>query len=160
MLHILQRVYAGDKDRRGDQQPEEEADLVDLHRDADGVAAGHRAVAHPVADDLVIEHDGLDEHDHAAKSDRSGEEGDEVAQELRLPHEDDQERAEEQRHHRVDREVLITQETHPLSLLISLVSIVPYSSCSLITSERDMAVTQAPITMLVSVSAWGMGSTK
>ena len=37
---------------------------------------------------------------------------------------------------------------------------VPYCSASFITSDRDMAVTQAPMTMLVSVSACGMGSTK
>ena len=153
MVHVLQRVHAGHKDRRGDQQPEEEADLVDLHRDADGVAAGHGAVAHPVADDLVAQHHGLDQGDHAREGEARCQKGDETAQGLVFPDEHDQERAEEQRHHRVDREVLIIQEIHPLNLLISLVSIVLYSSCSLTTSERDMAVTQAPITMLVSVSA-------
>ena len=122
---MLQRVHAGDEHGRGDQQAEEQADLVDLHRDADGVAAGHGAVAHPVADDLVIEHDGADEQDHAAKRDRRGAERDQAPQEFVPAEEHDQERAEEQRHHRVDREVLIAQKAHPLSLLISLVSIVP-----------------------------------
>ena len=107
MIHVLQRVHAGDEHRRCDEQAEEQADLVDLHRDADGIAAGHGAAAHPVADDLVVEHDGLNEQDHAAKRDRRRAERDQAAQELVPAEEHDQERAEEQRHHRVDREVLI-----------------------------------------------------
>ena len=107
MIHVLQRVHAGDEHRRCDEQAEEQADLVDLHRDADGIAAGHGAAAHPVADDLVVEHDGLNEQDHAAKRDRRRAERDQAAQELVPAEEHDQKRAEEQRHHRVDREVLI-----------------------------------------------------
>ena len=91
MVHVLQRVDTGDKHGRGDEQAEEQADLVDFHRDADGIAAGHGTAAHPVADDLVVEHDGLDEHDHAAKRDRRRAERDQAAQELVPAEEHDQE---------------------------------------------------------------------
>ncbi len=125
MIHVLKRVHARDEHRRGDKKPEEQAERIDLKRDTDGVAARNGARAHPVGDYLALKENGLYERDHARERRGDGEEGDGVSERLALAEHDDEERAEEKHHYGVDREVVIVKKAHPLSLLISRVSMVP-----------------------------------
>ena len=134
--HVADGVDGGDEDRRGNEQGEEEAERVDFQGNADGVAAGNAAGAHPVGDDLSVEHDGPYKGGEEAETRRGGDQGDPGAKArgvigvLRgLPARGgDDKRAEEEHHDRVDREVMVichVGKVHPLSLLISLVSRVP-----------------------------------
>ena len=150
MAHIAEGIEHGDENRRRDQQAEEQAQRVHFQGDANGIAAGGNTVAHPVGDDVRAQHDGLDQRGQQAERRRRSQKAEDVAQGAVFAEDDNQERAEEIRHNRTDREVL---DTHPLSLLICVVSVVPYISRILITRARLMAVVQAPMTMLVSVSA-------
>ena len=59
MAHVAEAVEHGHENRRGNQQPEEEAHGVHFQRNADGVAAGGDAVAHPVGDDLILNQNGF-----------------------------------------------------------------------------------------------------
>ena len=160
MAHVLDGIDAGDEHGRGNQQAEEQAQRVDLQGDADGIAAGYAPAAHPVGDYLTVEHDRLYKSYHAGQRHGHGQQREYIAQGLLMAENDGKEGAEEQDHYGVDREVMVVKNAHPLSLLISLVSSVPYCSSSFITRARLIAVTQAPMTMLVRVRAWGMGSTK
>ena len=164
MTHILDGVHAGDEDRDRHQQGEEQAEGVHLQGDADGVAAGGDTAAHPVGNDLPVPHDGLDQGQDEGQGGGNAQQGQDVPGRAVAAENNDKESAQKQHHDGINGEVLIAEgienRTHPRSLLISLVSVVPYCSSSLMTRARDMAVTQAPITMLVRVRAWGMGSTK
>ena len=71
MGYIVQAVKAGGKGRDTDEQPEEQAQRVDLYRDAYRVAAGDAAAAEPVGDYLPVYHYRLYERDKAGKA-RSG----------------------------------------------------------------------------------------
>ena len=71
MRHIIKAVDAGGKGRDTDKQPEEQAQRVDLYRDAYRVAAGDAAAAEPVGDYLPVYHYRLYERDKAGKA-RSG----------------------------------------------------------------------------------------
>ena len=71
MGYIVQAVKAGGKGRDTDEQSEEQAQRVDLYRDAYRVAAGDAAVAEPVGDYLSVYHYRLYERDKAGKA-RSG----------------------------------------------------------------------------------------
>ena len=68
MGYIVQAVKAGGKGRDTDEQPEEQAQRVDLYRDAYRVAAGDAAVAEPVGDYLSVYHYRLYERDQAGKA--------------------------------------------------------------------------------------------
>ena len=137
MHHVADGVDSGDEDRRGDEQREEEAERVNLERDADGIAARNAAGAHPVSDNLAVHHDGLYKRAEEEKAQARGNQGDPGPEASGVPGVlrflpaggGDEEGAEEEHHDRVDREVMVIhhviQVYHPLSLLISLVSSVP-----------------------------------
>ena len=125
LFHILQRIYAGDENRSRNEQSEEQAQRIDLKRNADSIAARRDTVAHPIGNYLMLKHDGLYKSHHARKRGGNGQKSDDVSCSLVLAEHDDKKRAEEQHHYGVDREVVVIKETHPLSLLISLVSSVP-----------------------------------
>ena len=136
MRHVADGVDAGDKDRGGDQQGEEQAQGVNLQGDADGVAPRDASRAHPVGNDLAVQHDGFDQHDEEEQAQACGDQcdpGSHAGGVLRILRGlaaagGNHEGAEEQHHDRVDREVVVIHhihQVHPLSLLISLVSSVP-----------------------------------
>ena len=68
--YVVYAVSAGGKGRDTDEQPEEQAQRVDLYRDAYRVAAGDAAVAEPVGDYLSVYHYRLYECDKAGKAQR------------------------------------------------------------------------------------------
>ena len=128
MLHVLQGIYAGDEHCGGDEQSEEQAQCVNFQCNAYGVAAGHGSVAHPVGDYLAVEHDGLYESYDAGQGNGYCQKCQQVSHELVLSEKNYQESAEKQHHYGINGEVMVIKEiskTHPLSLLISLVSRVP-----------------------------------
>ena len=157
MAHVLDGVHAGDEDRDRHQQGEKQAEGIHFQGDADGIAAGGDTAAHPVGDDLAAPHDGLDQSQDEGQGGGDAQQGQDVPGRAVAAENNDKESAQKQHHDGINGEVLIAEgienRTHPCSLLISLVSVVPYCSSSLITRARDMAVTQAPMTMLVRVRA-------
>ena len=66
--YIVYAVSAGGEGRDTDEQPEEQAQRVDLYRDAYRVAAGDASVAEPVGDYLSVYHYRLYERDQAGKA--------------------------------------------------------------------------------------------
>ena len=54
MLDIIDAVQTRGEGRDADKQTEEQAERIDLKRDADGVASGDAAAAHPVGDYLAV----------------------------------------------------------------------------------------------------------
>ena len=126
MRHILNRVDAGNKNCRGNQEPEEKGQRIHFHRYADGIASCGYTVAHPVGNHLSVHHNRPDQGDHACQGYGDRQDCYHIPEELALSQHNNQKCAKEQNHHRINREVGIVQKvTHPCSLLISLVSRVP-----------------------------------
>ena len=159
MRYVIQAVDTGGKGRDTDEQPEEQAQCVDLYCNSYRVAAGDAAAAEPVGDYLSVYHYRLYKRDKAGKARSRRDHRHYLSHAASGAEGRDKECAKEQQHYRADREVVVIKD-HPCSLLISLVSRVLYCSSSRMTIARLIAVTHAPITMLVSVSACGIGSTK
>ena len=117
-LHVAQGIDEAQQEGEGDQQPEEQAQGVDLVADADGIAADRFPAAHPVGDHLSVDHDGLDEQNDQHERAAGGNQRDQIAHEL-VPGAEDlyQEGPEEQAHDRDHGKMVVSN--HPRSLLIS-----------------------------------------
>ena len=121
-LHIAQGIPAGKQRGEGHQQRKEQVQRIDLVADTDGVALHRLPVAHPVGDDLAVEHDGLNEVENQAEGDDRSGHGNDPAQILAARTEDDhQEGRQKQGHDRDDGKMYVT---HPFSLLTSVESMV------------------------------------
>ena len=107
VAHILDGVYAGDEHSGGDQQAEEQAQGIHLKGDADGIAAGRGSAAHPVGDDLAVDHHRLYQRRQEAEGRCDRQQGENISHGLVSAQHHDQEGAQEKHHDGIDGEVLI-----------------------------------------------------
>jgi len=99
--HVLQGIEAGQENRERHDQTEEQGQRIDFIADADGPSADRLPVAHPVADNLSVDHDRLDQADHKDQRNCRSRHGDNTACDF-IPASEkyDQEGSKEQRHDR------------------------------------------------------------